>query len=80
MPVFQADSKILILGSFPSVKTREYGFFYGHPQNRFWLLLERKPLVDIEEKRAFPLLHNLFTHSYIHHRDERTVVHSDSSS
>jgi G:T/U-mismatch repair DNA glycosylase len=40
-PLFQADSKILILGSFPSVKTREYGFFYGHPQNRFWPLLER---------------------------------------
>ena len=35
-PVYNADSKILILGSFPSVKSREAGFFYGHPQNRFW--------------------------------------------
>ena len=35
-PVFDKDSKVLILGSFPSVKSREEGFFYGHPQNRFW--------------------------------------------
>ena len=35
-PVYRADSRILILGSFPSVKSRETGFFYGHPQNRFW--------------------------------------------
>ena len=35
-PVYDSDSQILILGSFPSVKSREIGFFYGHPQNRFW--------------------------------------------
>ncbi|MBR6914764.1 MAG: DNA-deoxyinosine glycosylase, partial [Clostridia bacterium] len=35
-PVFDKNSRILILGSFPSVKSREVGFFYGHPQNRFW--------------------------------------------
>ena len=35
-PVYGENSKILILGSFPSVKSRETGFFYGHPQNRFW--------------------------------------------
>ncbi len=35
-PVFDAHSKILILGSLPSVKSREQGFYYGHPQNRFW--------------------------------------------
>lgn len=40
-PVFDTNSKILILGSFPSVKSREAAFFYGHPQNRFWPLLER---------------------------------------
>lgn len=39
-PYFTKESKILILGSFPSVKTREYGFFYGHPQNRFWRVME----------------------------------------
>ena len=35
-PTFDADSRILILGSFPSPKSRESGYFYGHPQNRFW--------------------------------------------
>ncbi len=37
-PCYDADSKILILGSFPSVKSREEGFYYGHPMNRFWKL------------------------------------------
>ena len=35
-PCFDKNSRILILGSFPSVKSREQKFFYGHPQNRFW--------------------------------------------
>ena len=38
-PVYDADSKVLVLGSFPSVKSREARFFYGHPQNRFWKVL-----------------------------------------
>ena len=38
-PVFDAFSRVLILGSFPSVKSRENAFFYGHPQNRFWRVL-----------------------------------------
>ena len=38
-PVFDAESKILILGSFPSVKSREIQFYYGHKQNRFWRML-----------------------------------------
>ncbi len=38
-PVFDKCSQILLLGSFPSVKTRAEGFFYGHPQNRFWPLM-----------------------------------------
>ena len=38
-PFFDSDSQILILGSFPSVKSRESGFYYGHPQNRFWRVL-----------------------------------------
>jgi hypoxanthine-DNA glycosylase len=58
-PLWDKDSRILILGSFPSVKSREAGFFYGHPQNRFWKLiaeLTQSPLpVTIEEKKA--LLH-----------------------
>lgn len=38
-PVFDERSKVLILGSFPSVKSRENEFYYGHPQNRFWRVL-----------------------------------------
>lgn len=38
-PVYDENSRILILGSFPSVKSREEGFFYGHPRNRFWPLI-----------------------------------------
>ncbi len=38
-PQYDNNSRILILGSFPSVKSREVGFFYGHPQNRFWRVL-----------------------------------------
>ena len=38
-PTWDEHSEILILGSFPSVKSREMAFFYGHPQNRFWRLV-----------------------------------------
>ena len=38
-PFYDETSKILVLGSFPSVKSRESGFFYGHPQNRFWKVM-----------------------------------------
>ena len=38
-PVYDNNSKILILGSLPSVKSREQGFYYGHPRNRFWKVL-----------------------------------------
>ena len=46
-PVFDKNSQILILGTFPSVKSREQHFYYGHPQNRFWKVLAavtKKPL------------------------------------
>lgn len=45
-PVYDPNSKILILGSFPSIRSREAAFFYGHPRNRFWPLLGR--LLDTE--------------------------------
>ena len=40
-PVYGPDSRTLIVGTWPSPKSREQGFFYGHPQNRFWPLLAR---------------------------------------
>lgn len=56
-PCFTKESKILILGLFPSVKTREYGFFYGHPQNRFWRVMEilfnEELSDDIDERKDF---------------------------
>lgn len=62
-PVYDADSQILILGSFPSVKSRESGFFYGHPQNRFWKVLaavtSQEVPQTIEEKRNFLLRNHI---------------------
>ncbi|MGB5822747.1 MAG: DNA-deoxyinosine glycosylase [Proteocatella sp.] len=58
-PIFDENSKILILGTFPSVKSREQKFFYGHPQNRFWKVLasvlEKDVAVTIDEKKSFLL-------------------------
>lgn len=58
-PVFNEESKILILGSFPSVKSREAEFFYGHPQNRFWkvlsTILNKSEPKNTNEKRAMLL-------------------------
>lgn len=62
-PVFDKDSRVLILGSFPSVKSREEGFFYGHPQNRFWKVTacvfgEEVPKT-VDEKKAFLLRNHI---------------------
>lgn len=58
-PLYNKDSKILILGSFPSVKSREQMFFYGHSQNRFWKVIssvfECNEPKTIEEKKQFLL-------------------------
>ena len=58
-PLYDSNSKILILGSFPSVKSREQMFFYGHPQNRFWRVLGTVLgcdfFVGAEEKRELLL-------------------------
>ena len=62
-PLFDNNSRILILGSLPSVKSREQMFFYGHPQNRFWPLIAelfKEPAPrDIEEKRQLVLRHGI---------------------
>ena len=62
-PVWNENSRILILGSFPSVRSREAGFYYAHPQNRFWPLLARlfdEPLPQTtEDRRSFALRHGI---------------------
>ncbi len=62
-PLYDKDSQVLILGSFPSVKSREQMFFYGHPQNRFWKVIsavfhEKMP-ETIEDKKILVLSHHL---------------------
>lgn len=62
-PVFNEKSKILILGTFPSVKSREMQFYYGHPQNRFWKVIagvtDNKVPVTIEEKKNLLLCNKI---------------------
>ena len=62
-PLYDKDSKILILGSFPSVKSREEAFFYGHKQNRFWKVLAalfQEPIPGtIDEKKHLLLEHHI---------------------
>lgn len=62
-PVWDEQSHILILGSFPSVKSRKEGFFYGHPRNRFWKVLASVlscPVPGtIEEKKDMLLSHGI---------------------
>lgn len=58
-PLYNESSRVLILGSFPSIKSREQNFFYGHPQNRFWRVIaaifEQGVPQTIEEKKALIL-------------------------
>lgn len=62
-PVFDENSKVLILGTFPSVKSREQGFYYGHPRNRFWKILAelwQEPVPEgIDQKKKFLLSHGI---------------------
>ena len=62
-PIYDKESKILILGTFPSVKSREGEFYYHHPQNRFWKLissLTKEPLPEtIADKKAMVLKHHI---------------------
>ena len=53
-PLYDKDSRILILGSFPSPKSREAQFFYGHPQNRFWKVMARVLDWRGEDSRGLP--------------------------
>lgn len=80
-PVYNEESEILILGSFPSVKSREQGFFYGHPQNRFWRVLaqcfEDTVPESIDDKKAFLIRHHIAVWDVIHSCD--ITGSSDSS-
>ncbi len=62
-PLFNEDSETLILGSFPSVKSREAAFFYGHPQNRFWSVIAKifgaENPVTVEDKKELILSNKL---------------------
>lgn len=62
-PVYDNNSKVLILGTIPSVKSREEGFYYGHPRNRFWKIIadifETNIPNTIEEKESFLLKNNI---------------------
>ena len=62
-PVYDEHSRVLILGSFPSVKSREQQFFYGHKQNRFWPVMAQvlgcAVPESIEEKRKMLLAHHV---------------------
>lgn len=51
-PVFDAESRVLMLGTMPSPKSREQGFYYGHPQNRFWKVLAA--VLDAEVPQTIP--------------------------
>lgn len=80
-PIYDEHSRILILGSFPSVKSREEGFFYGHPQNRFWRVVaavcKAETPVTVEEKKKFLLEHHIAVWDVIQSCD--IVGSSDSS-
>lgn len=80
-PVYNKNSTILILGSFPSIKSREINFYYGHPQNRFWKILEliynEKIEINIESRKNFLLKNNIALWDTIKECD--IVSSSDSS-
>ena len=62
-PVYDSNSRILILGSFPSVKSRDQQFFYGHKQNRFWRVMAQilgcAVPESIEQKKSMLLSHHI---------------------
>lgn len=68
-PIYNKDSKILILGSIPSIISREYNFYYAHPKNRFWKLISKilnvKEPITIEDKTKLILNNNLAIYDVI---------------
>lgn len=80
-PVFDEKSRILILGSMPSVKSRETSFYYGHPQNRFWkvisALLNCETPVTTEDKKIMLLKNGIALWDVI---DRCDIIGSSDSS
>lgn len=80
-PVFDTQSNILILGSFPSVKSRETGFYYGHPRNRFWRVLANilncKVPETIESKKQMLKANHIALYDVI---ESCRIIGSDDSS
>ena len=80
-PLYAEDSEILILGSFPSVKSREQNFYYGHPQNRFWKVMAAVlecPVPDtIEEKKRMMITNHIAVWDVI---EECDIIGSSDSS
>ena len=58
-PLYDDNSKVLILGTIPSPKSREKGFYYMHPQNRFWKILKEPFPVTIDDKKSLCLKHGI---------------------
>lgn len=61
-PIFYPDSKILILGSFPSIISREQNFYYSNPRNRFWQVLEKLFSYELQDKNREEKISFLQTH------------------
>lgn len=80
-PVYDEQSEILILGSFPSVKSREQGFYYAHPQNRFWKVIasiyNQEVPTTIEQKKEMLLKHHIAIWDVI---DSCDIIGSSDSS
>lgn len=80
-PLYNERSRVFILGSFPSVKSREECFFYGHPRNRFWkvmaLVTDEEEPITIEEKKEMMLAHGIALYDVIESCD--IIGSSDSS-
>lgn len=80
-PVYNKESRILILGTFPSVKSREQSFYYGHPRNRFWNIIAALTDADIpktiDEKKELLLKNNIALWDVI---SECTICGSSDSS
>ena len=58
-PIYNKDSKVLILGSMPSIKSRELNFYYANPQNRFWLVLSTLFNEEIKDRKEFLYKHHI---------------------